>query len=88
VSVILRGIVNTDVENQALLISKVCMGSIYSACTILGISSKNSVVLYNLLHRIFGPWLSHMDANATHLFIVFCVVVVVVVADMSIFCVS
>jgi hypothetical protein len=30
-----------------------------------------------------------MDANAAHLFIVFCVVVVVVVvADMSIFCVS
>ena len=54
-SVILRGIVDTDVENRTLLISNVCMGSIYSACTIVDISSKNSVVLYNLLHRIFGP---------------------------------
>jgi len=60
------------------------MGSIYSARTILDTSSKNSVMLYYLLHRIYGPELSHVDENVALLFIVFCVVV----ADMSIICVS
>lgn len=40
------------------------MESISSACILLDTSSKNSAMLYNLLHRIFELQLPYVDANA------------------------